>query len=101
MCGFLGIRQCFSEEPAEHVETLFTVQALGSHGIVLSGFDRRLLPLQPPVRHNPAYVPGKIVDLLVDEGTPHPEWGRISESRAMGWRGNGARCPTGLRQVGP
>lgn len=101
MCGFLGIQQCFSEELSEHVETLFTVQALGSHGIVLSGFDGRLLPLQPLVRHNPAYKLGKIVDLLVDEGRPHPERGRISESRAMRWRGNDARRPSGLRQVGP
>ena len=90
MRGFVGTWQYLPAESAEHVNHLVTLQALGNPGRVLSELDRRLFPRQPPVRHNPAYVPGKIVDLLVDEGTLHPEWGRISESRAMGCRGNGA-----------
>jgi hypothetical protein len=101
MRGFVGTWQYLPAEPAEHVNYLVTLQALGNPGRVLSVLDRRLFRRQPPVRHNPAYVPGKIVNLLVDEGTLHPEWERISESRAMGCRGNGARCHRSLRQVGP
>jgi len=101
MRGFVGTWQYLPAESAEHVNHLVTLQALGNPGRVLSELDRRLLPCQPPVRHDPAYVPRKIVDLLVDEGTLHPEWSRIYESRTMGCRGNGARCPTAPRQVGP
>jgi hypothetical protein len=101
MRGFVGTWQYLPTESAEHVNHLGTLQAQGNPGQFLSEIDRRIFPRQPPLWRNPACVPGKIVDLLVDEGILHPEWGRFSESRAMGSRGNGARRPTALRQVGP
>jgi hypothetical protein len=101
MRGFFGMRQYLPAESAEHVNYPVTVQARGSPGRVLPELDGRLVPRQPPVRRTPLSVQGKIVDLLVDEGILRPEWGRSSESSAMGCRGNGTRCPTGVRQVRP
>jgi hypothetical protein len=101
MRGFVGTWQYLPAESAEHVNHLVTLQALGNPGRVLSELDRRLFPRQPPVRHNPAHVPGKIVNLLMDEGTLQPEWERISEPRAMGCTRNGAPCPRSHRQIGP
>jgi len=100
MSGFLGIQQYFSEEHSHQAGSLVIVQAPGSHGLDLSSLDGRLWSHQPLVPHNPAHEPGKIVDLLIDEGALNPEWGWISESRAIGCKGNGARRPTGLRRVG-
>jgi hypothetical protein len=39
--------------------------------------------------------------LLVDEGALDPEWGWMSESGAIGRKGNGARRSAGLQQAGP
>jgi hypothetical protein len=97
MSGFLGIQQCFSKEHSSRAESLVIVQAPGSHGLGLSSLDGRLSSRQPLVRHNLAHEAGKIVDLLIDEGALHPEWGWISESRAIGCEGNGAGRPTGLQ----
>ena len=67
------------DQSAEHVNHLGTLQAQGNPGQFLSEIDRRIFPRQPPLWRNPACVPGKIVDLLVDEGILHPEWGRFSD----------------------